>query len=192
MGPPTTTAALPLGDDCGRQLSPCNADALLGLVAHCRGGSERTTPAQPGRDDGRGDGLCVRGLRCSGCRAESDYRSDRRRVLGVARREPPGIPRLGRGFFGFHHRVLEAKAGKLLGKDQAHHVCGVPVCVNPDHLVANSARENIGEMQQRRYFLARIAEFGGCGSGRTGSRSPGPEPNRHAGTLRLFNTTGWH
>ena len=70
-----------------------------------------------------------------------------------------GYPRLGREFFGFHRQVLEAKEGKPLGKDQAHHACGVRACVNPNHLVANSARENIGEMQQRKYFLARIAEL---------------------------------
>jgi len=41
-----------------------------------------------------------------------------------------------------------------LGKDHAHHACGNRVCVNPDHLVPASVRENVGEMQQRSYYVA--------------------------------------
>lgn len=58
------------------------------------------------------------------------------------------------------HRVaLEAKLGKSLGKQAAHHMCAVSMCVNPDHLQPISFRENTAEMMQRNYYIARIKEL---------------------------------
>lgn len=58
------------------------------------------------------------------------------------------------------HRVAtEAKYGKPLGTNQAHHVCANSRCVNPDHLQAISARENLAEMRQRNFYIRRIEEL---------------------------------
>ena len=78
-----------------------------------------------------------------------------------------GYPNLGTKWFGLHRLVLNCKGGgkavlndkgrymaDRLGKDHAHHACGNRVCVNPDHLLPASVRENVGEMQQRSYYVA--------------------------------------
>jgi hypothetical protein len=58
------------------------------------------------------------------------------------------------------HRVaLEAKLGKPLGKQAAHHMCATSMCVNPDHLQPISFRENTAEMMQRNYYVTRIREL---------------------------------
>jgi hypothetical protein len=58
------------------------------------------------------------------------------------------------------HRVsLEAKVGKPLGKQAAHHVCANPACVNPEHLQPVTARENVAEMLARTYMESRIADL---------------------------------
>lgn len=58
-----------------------------------------------------------------------------------------------------HRLSLEAKHGKPLGTQQAHHMCGVSACVNPDHLQPVTHRENMAEMMQRHSYLRRIAEL---------------------------------
>lgn len=59
-----------------------------------------------------------------------------------------------------HRVVLEAKEGGVpLGVDQAHHVCANASCVNPDHLQRVSVQENLAEMNQRNYYIRRIAEL---------------------------------
>lgn len=58
-----------------------------------------------------------------------------------------------------HRLSLEAKYGKPLGKQAAHHMCANTKCVNPDHLQPITHRENIAEMMERNYYLARIAEL---------------------------------
>ena len=63
------------------------------------------------------------------------------------------------GSRGLHRVVLEAKLGQPLGTEQAHHICANRQCVNPDHLQPVSARENIAEMNQRNFYLRRIAEL---------------------------------
>ena len=55
--------------------------------------------------------------------------------------------------------VLESVLERPLGLDQAHHKCANRVCVNPEHLQPVSARENIAEMNQRNFYLRRIAEL---------------------------------
>ena len=58
------------------------------------------------------------------------------------------------------HRVaLEAKLGKSLGKQAAHHMCANSMCVNPDHLQPISFRENTAEMMQRNYYITRIQDL---------------------------------
>jgi len=58
------------------------------------------------------------------------------------------------------HRVaLEAKLGKPLGKQAAHHMCANSMCVNPDHLQPISFRENTAEMMQRNYYITRIQDL---------------------------------
>lgn len=58
-----------------------------------------------------------------------------------------------------HRLVLEAKLGVPLGVLQAHHMCGVTRCVNPNHLQAVTQAENTGEMLARRSYEARIREL---------------------------------
>lgn len=58
------------------------------------------------------------------------------------------------------HRVaLEAKHGKPLGTQAAHHICAVSSCVNPDHLQPVTYRDNTAEMMQRRAYMDRIKEL---------------------------------
>ncbi len=40
-----------------------------------------------------------------------------------------------------------------------HHKCANRRCVNPDHLELTTARQNMGEMMERNYYLARIEEL---------------------------------
>jgi hypothetical protein len=58
-----------------------------------------------------------------------------------------------------HRLSLEAKHGKPLGKQPAHHMCANTACTNPDHLQPVTHRENVAEMMQRNYFIARIQEL---------------------------------
>lgn len=58
-----------------------------------------------------------------------------------------------------HRAVLEAKHGKPLGSQAAHHTCANTVCVNPDHLQPVTHRENVAEMLARNSYLARIREL---------------------------------
>lgn len=58
-----------------------------------------------------------------------------------------------------HRSVIEAKYGKRLGSQHAHHICANTACVNPDHLQPVTHRENIAEMLQRSSYLKRIAEL---------------------------------
>jgi len=61
---------------------------------------------------------------------------------------------------GFVHRLaLELTLGVALGKEQAHHICAVKVCVNPAHLQRTTALQNMGEMMLRRYYIGRIADL---------------------------------
>lgn len=55
-----------------------------------------------------------------------------------------------------HRIVLEAKIGRPLGKEQAHHICAVRACVNPEHLAPASQAENIAEMHARNAMEYRI------------------------------------
>lgn len=58
-----------------------------------------------------------------------------------------------------HRLSLEAKHGKPLGTQAAHHICAVPACVNPDHLQPITHRDNVAEMMQRHAYLERIQEL---------------------------------
>lgn len=58
-----------------------------------------------------------------------------------------------------HRIALEAKLGKPLGKQAAHHMCANSSCVNPDHLQPISFRENTAEMMQRNYYISRINDL---------------------------------
>lgn len=58
-----------------------------------------------------------------------------------------------------HRASLEMRLGRGLGVESAHHICANPRCVNPDHLQPISNRENVAEMMQRRYYIARIEEL---------------------------------
>jgi hypothetical protein len=58
-----------------------------------------------------------------------------------------------------HRVVLEAKYGKPLGSQHAHHMCANTMCVNPDHLQPVTHRENMAEMLARQSYLARIEEL---------------------------------
>lgn len=58
-----------------------------------------------------------------------------------------------------HRLALEARLGKPLGAQPAHHSCANTVCANPDHLQAVTHRENAAEMMARRYMIGRIVEL---------------------------------
>lgn len=58
-----------------------------------------------------------------------------------------------------HRAVLEAKHGRPLGTQAAHHKCANRTCVNPDHLQPVSHRDNVAEMLARNYLKTRIREL---------------------------------
>lgn len=58
-----------------------------------------------------------------------------------------------------HRIACEARYRKPLGLNQAHHTCANASCVNPEHMQAISGRENMAEMLQRNYYIARIREL---------------------------------
>lgn len=58
-----------------------------------------------------------------------------------------------------HRLSLEAKLGKPLGSQQAHHICANSTCVNPEHLQPATYAENIAEMKARQSYLDRIREL---------------------------------
>jgi len=60
---------------------------------------------------------------------------------------------------GVHRVVLEAKHGKPLGSQAAHHKCANSMCVNPDHLQPVTHRDNVAEMLARHSYLKRINEL---------------------------------
>lgn len=55
--------------------------------------------------------------------------------------------------------ALEAKHGKPLGKQAAHHMCANTICVNPEHLQPVTHAQNAAEMMARRYYESRIADL---------------------------------
>lgn len=65
----------------------------------------------------------------------------------------------GNKWFQVHRLSLEAKHGKPLGSQSAHHICAVAACVNPDHLQPVTHRDNVAEMLQRHSYLKRIDEL---------------------------------
>lgn len=58
-----------------------------------------------------------------------------------------------------HRMSLEAKHGKPLGKQAAHHKCANTLCVNPKHLQPVTHAQNSAEMLARRYYESRIADL---------------------------------
>jgi len=58
-----------------------------------------------------------------------------------------------------HRLSLEARHGRALGKQAAHHMCANTRCANPEHLQPVTHRENTAEMLERNYYIARIKEL---------------------------------
>lgn len=58
-----------------------------------------------------------------------------------------------------HRLSLEARLGRPLGKQAAHHVCANTTCVNPDHLQPVTHIQNAAEMLARTYMVQRITEL---------------------------------
>ncbi len=67
--------------------------------------------------------------------------------------------KFGKKTIGVHRISLEAKHGKELGPQTAHHKCANTKCVNPEHLQPVTHRENTAEMLARRSYLNRIREL---------------------------------
>ena len=67
--------------------------------------------------------------------------------------------KLGKSTVPVHRVVLEAKHGKPLGSQHAHHTCANTMCVNPDHLQPVSHRENMAEMLTRKTLTNRIRDL---------------------------------
>ncbi|MEV2222740.1 HNH endonuclease [Nocardia vinacea] len=100
-----------------------------------------------------------------------DYATFLREVEGRARREGECLIWKGKQVSGYplvkvarrwrrvHRMVAEANAGKPLGVLTAHHICGVSLCVRPEHLTSATQAANVAEMLARRSYLARIAEL---------------------------------
>lgn len=61
--------------------------------------------------------------------------------------------------FQVYRLALEAKHGKPLGKQAAHHTCANTICVNPEHLQPVTHAQNAAEMLARRYYESRIADL---------------------------------
>lgn len=55
-----------------------------------------------------------------------------------------------------HRLVYRVKVGPIPKGEQVHHKCAVHACINPEHLVAATQRENVGEMLARLSFTRRI------------------------------------
>lgn len=58
-----------------------------------------------------------------------------------------------------HRLTLQAKLGRPLGEQAAHHVCANSRCVNPEHLQPVTAAANMAEMLARRYLVGRIQQL---------------------------------
>lgn len=65
----------------------------------------------------------------------------------------------GNKHYPLHRLSLEAKYGKPLGSQAAHHMCANTKCVNPEHLQPVTARDNTAEMIARQSYLKRIHEL---------------------------------
>jgi hypothetical protein len=69
----------------------------------------------------------------------------------------PPVVNVGKRMRQAHRLSLEARLGQPLGGQAAHHICAMPMCVNPDHLQPVTAAENTAEMLARSYMTQRIA-----------------------------------
>ncbi len=69
-------------------------------------------------------------------------------------RDGYAVARVGKREVSVHRLVMGEPAGPVV-----HHVCANRRCVNPEHLQLVTQRENIAEMLERNYYLARIAEL---------------------------------
>lgn len=58
-----------------------------------------------------------------------------------------------------YRRVLEAKIGKSLGSQAAHHMCANSACVNPEHLQPVTHYDNVAEMLARHSYIKRIRDL---------------------------------
>jgi hypothetical protein len=62
--------------------------------------------------------------------------------------------------WGAHRLAYHFLVGPLEeGRGVVHHTCGVPMCVNPRHLQLATQVDNLAEMRERQWLLARIAEL---------------------------------
>lgn len=69
-----------------------------------------------------------------------------------------GTVKVGRRTASVHRLMAEAIYGPL-GRESVHHKCATRACIRPSHLQPISTRENLAEMLQRNYYLARITEL---------------------------------
>lgn len=77
-------------------------------------------------------------------------------------RRAEGYPYIGRGRSQrlAHRAVWIAKTGFIYGNDEVpaiHHICGVRICLNPEHLSPATAVQNSAEMFARIAYTERIA-----------------------------------
>jgi len=87
----------------------------------------------------------------SGDVAVSDRKGYRYAYLGYR----PGFNR----YVALHRVALEAKEGRSLGSEHAHHTCANRSCCNPDHLQPASAIDNQLEMLERSALRARVKDL---------------------------------
>lgn len=136
-------ASKPIRKFCG---GPCRSRANAEMLR------DRRSPLRVAYEDGDGEGFIEEVSRkCevneSGCWVWPNLKR--------------GYPRaiIGKLHVYVHRAVLEAKEGADLGVQAAHHKCGNPACVNPDHLQPVSAADNSAEMLHRKALTDRIAEL---------------------------------
>lgn len=83
--------------------------------------------------------------------------------LIAALRSPNGYSRMVQGDDGQlitgYRLVYRVKNGPLKAGYQVHHACGNRGCVNPEHLVLATQRENVGEMLARYSYEQRIQKL---------------------------------
>ena len=111
------------------------------------------SPARRAYEDGDGGQLIAE------LRAASTINADGCWIWPRLRSDGYPVARWGGRYLGIHRVAIEARLGQPLGSQPAHHTCANTGCVNPDHLMPVTHRDNLAEMLSRHAYIARIREL---------------------------------